>query len=839
MPATVNGIGTTYYGKKNLRETPGTCEHCGRSGKLQSYETRLWFVVVFIPVVPLGRKQILDYCPACRRHKVLPVAEWQRIQNEAVSKAGHELAAAPDDPAAAVEFLDTLVGFQRTKEAADFAQVMARQFPNDATVQFRLGTWHDGEGRGAEADACFARAFELNPNNWQARRAVAVGAIEKGDLARATELLAAMPDDAAAQHAGAFLRLAQAHQERREHEAALGILREMLRRSPGLKSDKAFRKAARLSERAMRQEGALVPKPRLTPARAVALAALAVVAAGVGGYLAWQAASQRGLHIVNRLPAAVSVAIDGTVRASVPPGEQARITVGTGRHRAEMTGGQGEPETVEFQIGGRTSTYVLNPRGAALLLVEEIYYGTTEMEPRRRLHVGKPFLALSGIDYVFEDFPASVRSESGKPLWKRRLVVVELDAVAALFLLRHLVPDEDLLAVAEHHLTRGPATERLLEEYRSLAASAGKLPRCRDFLAKGLGRRPVEQKWHRTYQGVCQALGEHDTLVPLYGQLLAAAPKDSALLYLRGRVAASRAEARDHFDRALAADAKNADAWFCKALDLAAVGDFAAARRPAEEACRLDPDDSEMADLLFVLRRAAGEAAQLEKELRAWLAERPYDFPAIARLAQLLVEKGDKAGAKTVQDAYAKAIQTELHEAGEQLLAATSFRLALLVGDTDAALASAAKLKDRLAGTIARFYAHATRKEPGKAEALLGKLPPWLAGQNHLVAAMAWRESGDEAKAEAQWQQAITAFAARSGFEKRVSELLRLGVSRGEVDELPLDHSTEVILLVGLAERHPDLRGDFLPLAEKLNPTRSALHGFLQRRIEALKVGRQ
>src|SRR6185503_4471094 len=67
MPTTYNGIGLHYYGKKNVQKRSAPCPHCGNAVELISYDTRLWFVVVFIPVIPLKRKRIVDYCPACTR----------------------------------------------------------------------------------------------------------------------------------------------------------------------------------------------------------------------------------------------------------------------------------------------------------------------------------------------------------------------------------------------------------------------------------------------------------------------------------------------------------------------------------------------------------------------------------------------------------------------------------------------------------------------------------------------------------------------------------------------------------------------------------------------------
>jgi len=87
MPVTYNGIGTHYYGQRNIETRPGVCRQCGRGGNLSSYDTRLWFVIVFIPVIPLGRKRIVDYCPACRRHFAVDLQKWEMAKQLEISGA--------------------------------------------------------------------------------------------------------------------------------------------------------------------------------------------------------------------------------------------------------------------------------------------------------------------------------------------------------------------------------------------------------------------------------------------------------------------------------------------------------------------------------------------------------------------------------------------------------------------------------------------------------------------------------------------------------------------------------------------------------------------------------
>src|SRR5690348_7519204 len=111
MPATHNGIGTHYYGKKSLQTRPGICQSCRRDAVLNSYDTRLWFVILFIPIIPLGRKHILDYCPHCTRHRVIPFLEWEKLKQKNISDAMEHMKANPQDPKAAVKLHGTLVAF--------------------------------------------------------------------------------------------------------------------------------------------------------------------------------------------------------------------------------------------------------------------------------------------------------------------------------------------------------------------------------------------------------------------------------------------------------------------------------------------------------------------------------------------------------------------------------------------------------------------------------------------------------------------------------------------------------------------------------------------------------
>src|SRR5262245_5596435 len=154
MPTTVNGVGTHYYGKKNLSVRTGTCQSCRRVANLESYDTRLWIVVLFIPVIPLGRKRIIDSCPACRRHFVADQDKFAMARQLSLSGAREKFRSEPT-PESAMTVHAQMIGYHAHDDARGFRSEALAKFPNDATLHAALGAQLDEVGEYKEATTLF------------------------------------------------------------------------------------------------------------------------------------------------------------------------------------------------------------------------------------------------------------------------------------------------------------------------------------------------------------------------------------------------------------------------------------------------------------------------------------------------------------------------------------------------------------------------------------------------------------------------------------------------------------------------------------------------------------
>lgn len=263
MPTTINGIGTQYYGKRNPRVYNAVCESCGNHTKLTDYETGYYFVVIFIPLIPLGKKQILGDCAACRRHRVLPLKEWERMREEAIDEGMAALAANPNDPSKAIELLGTMTVFNRMEDAFDLAGATAQSHADDVDMQLGLGGWYEEQGRTAAGDECFQRAISLQPDYPPCLRVAAIDLIQAGKPSAAAEKLAKFRHPSELFEPALFVMLASCYQEQNQHEEALNEFKLLIDAVPEVGKDKQIRKQVKKSEKAAGRADTILPKKGL------------------------------------------------------------------------------------------------------------------------------------------------------------------------------------------------------------------------------------------------------------------------------------------------------------------------------------------------------------------------------------------------------------------------------------------------------------------------------------------------------------------------------------------------------------------------------------------------
>ena len=659
MPSTVNGIGTHYYGKKNVTVRTAACKSCGRVVNLVSYDTRLWFVVVFIPIVPLGRKRIIDQCPSCTRHYVLKADVYEQTKQLQTSASLERFRREPSADAA-VQAHGQLLAFHEHEQAAEFRQTALGRFPNHAGLRAGMASQLRDMSSFAESAKLFQESFDLDPTLPEARVGVAQQKMGAGNLEEAENLLDLLMEPGAGQRysLAPLDSLAGYFQQAGRHAEAMKIAQVLLREIPSLKDHHAFRKFVKKSEKALQQPGSMLPKqgfsvsglfrsegsPYAPWQRKVAIGSVAAFLV-VGGLAVNNEyiKRHRTLHVLNATGQPAQVQVDDMPAVSVAG--MGRLTVAEGPHVVKVSGPVQETQNIALSSGYferwfSKPVWILNAGGEAVIEEVTHVYSAVGVPGSRRLLVGEPFVHRANVDYIFTAAPHELKLDRKED----QVTKIEIGWVQAqdqnAFLELMATNPKSAMDFAEKRLKRSPNQSLLLDHYVS-GTTEDRRSHVEEFLKSGLDRRPVDIPWHRWYQQFAE-MNNHDSgLVAVYDKYLAAEPSSAALVYLRGRIDPDWDKQESFYRRAIAADPKMGWSWMSIAARANARGQWDESLKAALKARELNVSETDMLDnLIHEARMAKGEAGALVPQYRAAMMANVQDVSALLLLMDALAASG-------------------------------------------------------------------------------------------------------------------------------------------------------------------------------------------------------
>jgi len=851
MPITYNGIGTHYYGKSNLEIRPGQCRSCNRHVQLQSYDTRLWFVIVFIPIIPLGRKRILDSCPSCRRHYVSDLHKWETARQLEVSGAMDKFQSSPT-PENAIAVHQQMLGFHQVTEATQFEKTMLAQFPDSAKIYAYLGSAQDHIGRRDQAAESYKRALELRPDLPEARIGMARAHIREGRLDDARKLLDFLEKPGSAQlySLEVLETLAYAYQNRSQHREALELFGRLLEEFPKLGEHPGFRKKVKESEKALKPERSILPKLGFSLKRILetsgrggrpiasvrgllmlgAVVALVILGFGISNeYIR----HHRKIYLINGYdtPATVSIADAGEVKSFKGVRE---LVLPEGRFHAVISGPV--QEEVNFEVRDEyfnrwfgDAQWVINVGGGALLQLTTATYSQNAGPVDISFRVGQTFEHFPNVTHVFKKLPESVPVSSGG---SRTLVELEVFSGDATDVFAYLDKKKGVSAafdLGEMWLRAHPDDEVMLATYASAAKSGKQMPRFDVFLSSGLTNRPVRIAWHRTYQNLRDRSSAHADLLNQYDELLRHEPTNSALLYLRGRIESDRPIARDYFTRSADADPRNPFPSYALGYDRMAAGDWKGAKPFLVHAAELNSHI--FGNLLFVIRTALNEGPELEQEVRKKLARDPMDYVTQLELIDALAAEEKPDQALIAANKFIALCKSRYGASEDKLASAVNYHTYYAVGDFDK-LKSASAKDTSPGGRMVQALALIEQGQPNEAAKVL---PPEMDSDDEellcLGLAITYHQSGDEASATRWRLRAVGVLERGNTDERQAALLLSRGAapSRTDVEDVAVMPLLKSAIVTELAFEYPSSRPELMEFARQLNVQRDFPHYLIQR----------
>jgi hypothetical protein len=856
MPLTINGIGTMYYGKRNPRTHEGICQSCERRVLLVDYETRLFFVVIYVPLIPLGRKQLLNVCPSCRRHKSLPAREWQKIKQNTLAESTAQLAQQMDNPEAGLKHLYTLSGFGELDEAKELAEAMENQHAKDAAILFDLGVWHEHCKHKADADRCLRAAYQLDPKNPLMIRAQGLTLMEQGQLDEARSLLNVLKPPHPNFDPIVFATLGRAFQDRQRHAEALELF-EIAASAPESQKSKAFQAIVRKSEKAIgRRDKSLVPKLHLWQKKTFKIAAVILLLAGLWGLLTWVRGQNRTLQVINSSPQTLAFAIDGGETLEVFPGSHLSLKVGEGLHkvrivRPALMAGE-KPFAIQTPLWQRvfvSPTCILDPLQSSLICWRKVWYREVpdDSKDEADTHYGQLYVQYPGVDYLFVDFPAEIRLERRKDSSRTGIKFEPL----TMQMLRSTESGEtEMLRRAEQLLElRGFELPDLLGYY-NFCRESNQMDQAKQFLESIRQRRPIVLSVHRVALGLAQDATEREKIKASYDEELKSDPKNPDLLFLRSNLETDFSKARPFLADAIQIAPQHRESVRRMIVGEFCTTNFDQAWNLAEKNFPSLVEFDSIRELLFATKQYALMSRSLQ--------EAPEGFDRIMQAARLFHEMGigfsepprnfDEQFAFQSAFKAAKVVNGGLHVgidvlAKEELSPSEFWFLEIYQAYLDEDVDKIGKLLQSplVPADETRYWRLIYELENGSQIALLkaaNDMAEETNAEDELLVAIRLRLDGDAEQAESWLKSAAERLAEGEAIERGWSELLiacnEQTIPVEKVRNLMDYPGSKRVYATALAAFSPSVDPALIELAEKCNFDHGLTYRFLRDSLKKL-----
>ncbi|HEX3151013.1 MAG TPA: hypothetical protein VHR66_23235 [Gemmataceae bacterium] len=836
MPTIFNGCGTWYCGKRRIHRVKAVCGSCNGFTELESYDTTLFFVVFMVPIIPLGKKRILQSCSSCQRHRVIDLKAWEAGKSEAFNKVLEELQADPDNRETIQKALALATVYQDELLFDKLADTLAGHRTDDAEIQAQLGSAYEYFSRWPDAEAAFRRAHAIAPSDDTNER-LAVCLLKQYRPEEAAPHVQHALESGDQQKAWLVFWLVEGFIATGMHEEALKVMDVRDEVWPALAIGKDYQRQRRTAEK-HRKTGKPIKSVYLAesntgfrqgsslgfgwPKYVAAAIFLGLLSLYFGSAI--YRGQNRPVYVVNGWSKGYTVKVNGEDYL-LPPGAYKKINVPEGEVTVDWPDGGEGPQTVtiETSFWGRPfnrPVFVINPDRLAILEREETIYAEPPVDAEHppEYRSGQLLQEFAGVNHEFEPFPTEIRAKAGSRTTKTRVGLVPVTspedrALKAMVAL----PPEKLPDYWKRVLQLNP------DDTFALAFLTNSMPAA-DALAyfkTRLGERPIRVEWHRMYQSLSDLADPKTDLKPEYRKLVEETKRAPDAVYLLGRIEDNAAGEALYLE---AARAKPPSAHACTGLSYRylAQGEFDKAVEWAAKGFEMNPKDALFKKRYVEALLAAGRFVDLLRitnatmptETMLYLRERLTAHIATGEagaadgeINRILGPRVGRIGDRSTMQARAsmdmllaevRRDRVKYLAAAAQALTPDRFAQNILVGNYKAAVLPGAPAVPG-APRMARDWEH----DAARAGLL------YLAGM----------KAKDKTFADAQWKRFVDTLSTGDR-EGRACAAFASGAQPfdlAKVKEMPMEPSLKRVVLAAFAQKFPANAKELNALATKLD----------------------
>lgn len=583
-------FGHRNYNKQDSVFRSDICQGCGRLAQLHSYTSTAAVHVYWIPVIPTGKKRIIDQCPHCDAGREMSLRQWKKLRNEEVLPSIDAVRMNPGDREEAINALDLTSAFGTPEEFTEVVQLVHPHFGNDSEIAAKMGWGMNRFQHPEEAQRLLNHSLTLN------------------DDADVRQLMEFHRDAPKAPVPPKPNKVAQMFPFLIVPGIILFFVASFL--VAGFTGKPSY---VYLVNGLPDSYSVLVNSEQVT----------------VGGDREQKLKVDYGLVTVGPIPGADY------------PFEFKTITQDLSAEFSERVSGG---KTVVFN----PDKTALIAWEEIVYFPDDIKVATEEMMEAGdyTLHAGQAVYDFPKVNYPFQDPPENVEM-SGRRLVKTHLELYgDLSPQERVTALLDEQEAEAAVELVRAQLTADPSREAgILLPFLSMV---GDSESALEFVEERLEARPVLVEWHRHYQVLKPMLAPDADLLAEYKARTEKEPENADLLYLYARLLPDGPEQQEVFAESTKLSPPSAYGFHALAYDAWVHGDFEAALSQQKKALELKPESVTFLERETEYLKAASKNDELLREVKLAFDEAPADIGNAEALVSVLGRLGQKSEANAV-----------------------------------------------------------------------------------------------------------------------------------------------------------------------------------------------
>ncbi len=613
MPGTVNGIGTKFYGKGNLKVTVAHCDNCQAKYSMETYDTYEYFTLLYIPVIPLKKLHIINECTRCRRFRMVSSGKWKKQMERSVSVIESAIETGKDTEAVLLAELPAF-GMYNDKELFESVAVKVLQWNSTAPVYSLLGNlfryYHHAEGY----LTCMKKAVELNKTD-EYKILLAEAFLYNDSPEQAEPLISFLFESSNNNDFWVVSLLIQSYLTKGNYRKAEQLVEKLkatyttpMFESPTKELALSVKKCSESSQPYYSSSLAMIKEPFLTQSKPVSKAPMLIapivllLAMMLYFYTAFTTADDNKVYIINGTARSYEVTIDG-VDFRIPAFSKNSTNLDMGTHTITMDSPSEELRSQEFEISTPFWTrpfddiiFVINPDRQAIIYSQKIVYTTSQnnvSDYPYTIFAGELLYSFKNIDYEFRSGPQQI-STSGGDIKKMELRMINdfTPEWTPINLAMRELSGEKFTDFLQFYIAENP------NDYSAISMNYQILGEEQFFIFAEpyLAANPANVEFHRIYQELIEVLQPKLNIVETYETRLELYPQDAMNYYLLGRVC-SNERSQELNKQAILIDSLEAYPYYSLAYHARRNGKFNDALRYVQKARELEKDNIQFTEL--------------------------------------------------------------------------------------------------------------------------------------------------------------------------------------------------------------------------------------------------